>query len=508
MSADYLQPNQPDILEVISNLSSDEVFTPPNVANALLDLLPSPVWCNPNLRWLDAGCKTGVFPREITKRLMIGLSSEIPDEQSRLQHILKNMVFALAITDITSMMSRRTLYCSKDANSEHAVVRFETPEGNVWHKRVQHSFERGRCKECGGTSEQLEIEGRDNFAYGFIHADGRHKIEMEFAMEFDVIVGNPPYQMTGGGGGVNDTAIYQHFVQQAIALNPKFVSMIIPSRWMSSGRGLEEFRKSMLSSGHIRQLVDYPNTEDLFPGIQNKGGICFFLWERDSLGTCQVTLIRGTERFGPTIRTLNEYDVFVRDSRGLDPLRKVLGTKGEFVDKIASADTPFGLASNYADWKPRKSTNYSLRYFHLASSTRKWSYIQKEVVQKNSGDIRKWKVFAPLAGSDGGKTIPDQVLGLPEIASPPSVCSQTFRYFGPFESREEALSFESYFRTKFFRFMVALRKNSQNTYRDSYAWVPQQTWDRTWTDPELYKKYGFTQDEQEYIESMIKEMPS
>jgi site-specific DNA-methyltransferase (adenine-specific) len=503
----YRQPNQPDVLEVIANLSSNEVFTPPRVANNVLDLLPESVWKDPNLRWLDPGAKTGVFPREITKRLMVGLADEIPDESARLQHILGDMVFAFAITDMTAMMTRRSLYCSKDASSEIAASPLPTPEGNVWHQRIEHSYDaKGRCAECGGTKAQLELAGRDNFAYGFIHAEGRKQIIKETNMKFDVIVGNPPYQMTGGGGGINDTAIYQYFVEMAIELNPRYVSFIIPSRWMSSGRGLEKFRNNMLNDTRIRTIVDYPVTEELFPGIQNEGGVCYFLWDSDWRGPCSFTLVRDGVRQGPSSRILSNFDVLVRDSQALPILEKVRGKTSTFVNSIASADTPFGLASNYQAWKSSGTQSYTLRLYHLVGGKRTWSYVSRKAVAKNEKIINKWKVYVPLAR--GGKTIPDQVIGDPEIGGPNTVCSQTFRYIGPFESKAEASSFESYLRTRFFRFLASLRKNSQNTYPDTYAWIPIQTWDRTWTDAELYKKYGITKDEQDYIATMVKEMPA
>lgn len=217
MTDEIALPRQPDILEVIANLSNDAVFTPPRVANAVLDLLPPDVWADPSLRWLDPGAKTGVFPREIAKRLMVGLAQVMPDEKSRLEHILKNMVFAIATEELTGMMTRRSLYCSKDAKGTSSVVRMKTASGNVWRERVEHLYnEKGTCDECKGARAELEIAGRDNKAYGFIHADGRAQIAKEVDMRFDVIVGNPPYQMTGGGGGTNDTPLYNVFVDEAI----------------------------------------------------------------------------------------------------------------------------------------------------------------------------------------------------------------------------------------------------------------------------------------------------
>lgn len=505
MTVDYLQPRRPDILEVISNLSNDEVFTPPKVANSVLDLLPPDVWSDSTLRWLDPGCKTGIFSREITKRLMVGLADEFPDEAKRLEHILKNMVFAIAITELTGMISRRTLYCSKDASGEFSAVHFNNPNGNIWHERTDHSYNNeGRCVECKGSEAQLEIPGRDNYAYGFIHKNGREEIEKEMKMKFDVIVGNPPYQMSGGGGGTNDTPLYNLFVDQARSLNPRYISMIIPSRWMAGGRGLDEFRSSMLKDQRISHLVDFPDAGELFPGVDIEGGVCYFLWDREYNGACKVTLVRGSDRHGPLERDLSEYDIFIRDSRALDILHKVRKRKEPTLENMISGDTPFGLASNFTGYSNKESVGKIKLYMNLnGKRVEKW--IPLERVSKNMLLIDTWKVLLPKA--HGGQKLPDVVLGKPIIAPPPSVCTQTYLVAGPLDSDEAAQSLGSYVHTRFFRFLLSLRKITQDALRLTYSWVPQQTWDRTWTDAELYKKYGIIKDEQAYIESMIKEMP-
>jgi site-specific DNA-methyltransferase (adenine-specific) len=509
MSANYLSPNQPDILEVISNLSSDEVFTPPKVANAVLDLLPDELWRDPNLRWLDPGCKTGIFPREITKRLMVGLTEVIPNESARLEHILKNMVFALAITDLTSMMTRRTLYCSKDASSPFSVYKFATASGNVWHERVTHNFDpKGRCLECGGTSDQLEVAGRDNYAYGFIHSAGIASITKEIEMKFDVIVGNPPYQMDGGGGGTNATPLYDVFVQQAKVLNPSYIAMIIPSRWMAGGRGLEEFRAEMLTDQRIRKLVDFPNASELFPGVEIKGGVCYFLWDRNKSGTCEMTIVRGDERHGPEERNLGEFDVLVRDSRALSILRKVLKKNEASFSDLVSGDTPFGLASNFKGYRKGERKSGDIKLYLNEGGARVEKFMPGDEITKSSGIVQKWKVLVPKAGSDGGQKIPDSVIGIPFIAGPKSACTQTYLFVGPLDSKAAASSVHAYMQTKFVRFLVSLRKISQDAMKSVYTWVPQQNWDHDWSDLELYKKYGITKDEQTYIEMMIKEMLS
>ena len=503
MSAEYLQPNQPDILEVISNLSNDEVSTPPKVANALLDLLPKEVWSDPTLRWLDPGCKTGIFPREITKRLMVGLTQAIPDERSRLDHVLKKMVFVLAITDLTGMMARRTIYCSKDATTEFSAVHFASQSGNVWHQRVEHHFEKDRCVECGGSREQLEVPGHDNYAYGFIHADGRRAIEKEIDMKFDVIVGNPPYQMDSDGGN-RTMPIYNLFVDEAIKLNPRFISFVIPSRWMAGGLGLGEFRSGMLSDERIRKLVDFPKASEVFPGVEIKGGVCYFLWNRDEKGKCSVTTVRGDEVQGPVDRVLGEFDVFVRDARSLSILRKVLKEKEPSLSEIMSARTAFGVLSNFANYETKMKRGY-VKYYATSARGRIEAWINRAEATTNIDSIDKWKAMVPKAGSDGGQTLPDVVLGRPWIAEPPSICTQSFLFICA-DTHKEAKSIESYYRTRFLRFLVGVRKITQDTTRESYLWVPQQTWDRTWTDEELYKKYKITKAEQAYIEMMIKEM--
>lgn len=502
---------QPDILEVIANLSNNEVFTPPRVANAVLDLLPEHVWTDPNLRWLDPASKTGVFPREITRRLMVGLADAIPDESGRLRHILTKMVHAIAITDMTAMMSRRSLYCSKDASSAYASEPMKSPTGNVWFSRVEHAFNNaGRCSECGGSRVQLEVSGRDNHAYGLIHEDGRAKLQEAFEMKFDVVVGNPPYQMEADAEGKNVNALYDAFVDQARAFNPKFVAMIIPGRWLAGGRGLDEFRASMLSDKKIRHIVDYPNAKEIFPGVEIKGGVLYFLWDRDNSGDCMVTTMRGGQTFGPISRKLNEYDIFVRESRALPILKRVLTHSEPALSEIISTRDPFGpaLGSNFSGFRKGARKTGDIKLHMVVGGKRVEKWVAPDVVSRNHDLIDQWKLFVPKAGSDGGQKIPDVVLGRPIIGERNSICSPTYLVVGPFASLSAVESAFSYFQTRLLRFLVSLSKISQNSTQRNYLWVPQQSWDRTWTDSDLYDKYGITKEEQAYIESMVKEMPA
>ena len=275
-----LRGRNPDVLTCIANLSNDEVFTPPEFANRMLDTLTEAwaknngganIWMDSTVTFLDPFTKSGVFLREITTRLIAGLAAEIPDLQTRVDHILTRQVFGIAITTLTSLLARRSLYCSKRATGEHSVAKgFDGDDGNIWFERTEHSWDKGKCVFCGAPRTLFDREpGLENHAYAFIHTnDIRSRVVELFGadMQFDVIIGNPPYQMTGGAGGSSDSSIYHLFAQQAFELEPRFVSMVIPSRWMAGGRGLDDFRAEMLNGGHIRSLTDFPDSGTAFPG--------------------------------------------------------------------------------------------------------------------------------------------------------------------------------------------------------------------------------------------------
>lgn len=322
-------------------------------------------------------------------------------------------------------------------------------------------------------------------------------------MQFDVIIGNPPYQMTGGGGGTNDSPIYHLFVEQAIKLAPHFISMVIPSRWMAGGRGLDKFRKAMLGDRRMRELVDYPVASDVFSGVEIKAGVCYFLWAAAHEGECKVTTIRGGEILGPVQRKLAEWDVFVRDVRALSILRKVLDGGESSINTILTRDTTFGLASNFDGFHEKeRSDDVPLNY--IRRMKRSTGYIDRKEITKNAHLIDTWKVLVAKA-SHGGDTLPNQILGKPLISPSPSVCTQSFLLFH-IGSRKAAASLQSYYTTRFFRFLVSQRKITQDASHSTYIWVPIQKWDRTWTDDELYEKYDITKKEQAYIESQVREM--
>jgi site-specific DNA-methyltransferase (adenine-specific) len=494
----------PDVLSCLANLSNDEVFTPPGLANDILDLLPASIWRNPNVTFLDPVCKSGVFLREIAKRLDKGLETQFPDRQKRINHIFSNQIFGIPITELTSLLSRRSVYCSKHANSKYSVCNtFNDEQGNIRFQKLKHTWNNGKCIYCGASQEAYDRdETLETYAYNFIHTDNQENI---FKMKFDVIVGNPPYQL-GSDGGNRDIPIYNKFIEQAKKLNPKYLCMIIPSRWMASGLGLNEFRKEMLSDKRLSVIVDYPVANDVFVGVEIKGGVCYFLWDRDYNGNCKVTTIRNGEMIGQVERNLSEFDVFVRDGRSVEILKKILSFKESSIIDILSVDKEFGWTSNFSEYHPKKKDG-DIALYYIKNGKRNYGWYERKKVKKSEHLIDTWKVLIPKAGSDGGKKIPDVVLGKPLIAEYPAVCTQSYLFFYV-NSYEAAKSVESYYRTKFFRFLVSLRKLTQDATRSTYKWVPQQSWDKIWSDEMLYKKYKLNKSEIDFIESIIRSMDS
>ncbi len=416
--------HNPDILTCIANLSSDEVFTPPKVTNQVLDMLPNELWSNEKITFLDPVSKSGVFLREITKRLIDGLKSKIPNLEDRVEHILRNQVYGIGITELTSLISRRTLYFSKYANGKYSIVKFDDSQGNLIFFKSEHTWEGKSCRYCGVSKEMYERgDNLESYSYSFIHSENPEKL---FNMKFDVIVGNPPYQMNDGGGtGSSAVPLYHKFIQTSKKLNPRFLSMIIPSRWFSGGKGLDDFRDEMLSDSRIRKLIDYPLSSMCFPGVQIEGGVCYFLWDRDNHGKCEVKTIL-PEKESTMIRPLRENgsETFIRYNESISIFRKVKSKNEITIDRIISSRKPFGLPSTFNLMKKKPFDN-SIKIY----ANKKVGYITKQQVSKNIQWVKEFKVFITTAYGLG--SLPSQVINKPFIGLPNSCSTETYIMFGP-----------------------------------------------------------------------------
>lgn len=491
----------PDVLDCIANLSNDEVFTPPTLVNKVLDLLPIEVWSNPNLKWLDPSCKTGVFLREIAKRLWFGLADKIKDDNQRKEHIFKNMLYGIAITELTFLSSKRSLYYSKDANSENSVFQFKNNDGNIFYENIQHTFENNECKFCSIKIENLKdrnSETNELYAYNFIHKK-LNTIFKEENMKFDVIIGNPPYQTDDGGHGASASPLYHLFIENAKELNPKYLSMIIPARWYAGGKGLEGFRDTMLNDKRISKLVDFTDSKECFPGVDVKGGICYFLWDRDHNGKCLVTN-KNNEKETSIERDLNQYEIFVRFNSAISILNKVKNHNENNLSTVVSSRKPFGFPTNFMDYKKNKFNNST---FIFARGEQ--GFVDNNKILKNTNLIDKYKVLLTIAAEGDGK-FPNKIIGQPIVTEKGSCCTETYLVANSFDNLYEAKNFEQYLKTKFLRFLIALKKHTQHLTKDKFEFVPDLPMSSSWTDEILYRKYNLTQEEIDFIESMIKPM--
>lgn len=524
-----LRGRNPDVLTCIANLSNDEVFTPPEFANRMLDNLAEAwadshnganIWADKTVRFLDPSTKSGVFLREITSRLTKGLERKIPNLEERVDHILTRQVFGIGITHLTSLLARRSIYCSKHANGQHSVAKsFNNNAGNIWFERTEHTWANGKCTFCGASQSALDRGGElETHAYAFIHTDNiKARIAELFGgdMQFDVVIGNPPYQLDDGGFGKSAAPIYQLFVEQAKKLEPRYLSLVIPSRWFSGGKGLDEFREAMLTDNRVRSIEDYLSAADVFPGVGLKGGVCYFLWDRDHPGSCSVSTHFKDWPVSTTTRPLMECgaDVFIRFNEGLSILKKVVAVETGQTDSLAlpaekrfdglvSSRKPFALETTFKGRKTKRADDVLI---HQNGGT---GYISRNDIPSGTELIDKWKIYIGRAapGTGNRDTYPHRILSTPFIGEPGSICSETYLCIGPFASQAEAESALSYLTCRLTRLLVLLHKPSQDTTRKVYTFVPTQAWDRKWTDKDLYTKYGISQAEIEFIEKVVRPM--
>jgi Eco57I restriction endonuclease. len=561
----------PDVLDCLANLSNDEVFTPPIIVNQMLNQLPQEIFKSKETTFLDPFTKSGVFLREITKRLLEGqipnykqIADEIEritkeaiqdsvrngtldledneyeikardigdaaikahpeankylnfeiDLQDALDHILTKQVFGIAITELTSQLARRSLYCSKDASGHYSIcsdfginsdgnIRF-VPMKHKWNKVMNKNgtFPKGTvCAYCGAPAESLaRPDDYESHAYEFIHVE---KPEEIINMEFTVVCGNPPYQLEDEGNGKSAKPIYHLFVKQAKRLNPKYLLMIIPARWYSGGKGLNDFREEMLNDKSISTLVDYENYKDVFPSLGGlAGGVCYFLRDRTYNGKCNVinrtSIVKSSKK-----RNLNEFDTFIRSNDAISIVNKVLEwNKGNAtLSDVVSSRKPFGLPTNYTP----QDTGIPCQFIQRIGKR----YADIKDVDDSMGYLDKWKLLAPKAPIAGQTDFSNPVRiyyeSNTQIAKPGECCTESFIILGAFDTEKELLAYKSYIFTKTVRFLLLQTVVSQDITKKNFCFVPDLgEYDRTYTDEYLYELWGMSQDEIDQIESRIVE---
>ena len=490
----------PDILNCLANLSSDEVFTPPNIATKMLDLLPQELFSDPNAKFLDPFSKSGVFLREIAKRLLKGLESQIPDLQERIDHIMHHQLYGIGITELTAYISRRSLYCTARANSKHSVTHFPDEDGNIFFEEISHTWDKNRkCTYCGVNEKDFgdEIrEGLSKYAYPFIHNLNPYQ-----DMNFDVIIGNPPYQMSDGQeGGISASTIYHKFIQSAMKMNPRYLCMIVPSRWFAGGKGLDDFRDEMLSDRRLKEIHDFPNASDVFPGVKIGGGVNYFLWENGYQGDCLIKTYEKGVCISAMKRPLKEegLETLIRYNEAIPILRKVQAHQEKSFSELVSSRKPFGFPTNFKSYKKEYFPN-SIQIF----GNKYVGFINENIILKNKEWVNHHKVLISRLYTVA-ENFPELIINKPFVAEPNTCCTETYLVIGPFRDKERCENVISYMETRFFRFLVLLIKNTQDAPKRVYQFVPQQKFDKPWTDAELYEKYGLTEEEIAYIEKMVR----
>lgn len=459
------------------------------------DEITKEVFDNEDTRILEINSKTGLYPlyvaysvyrRKCEKYTRAELTLDLKNKLWN--DTIINNIFIICKTSMAKLITKRTLLGYKDGKiNAHAfddlVNQIENKKSNFITKVNNYEF----WNKKGDT------------------------------MKFNAIVGNPPYNIIDGGGGSSSKPIYNNFVEAAINIEPTNISMIIPSRWFSGGKGLDDFRNMMLNDKRIRVLHDYINSKECFKTVEIEGGVCYFLWTQNNEGTCKII----NHLTDGTIKEQNRYltdtkdiDVVIRDEESINILKKIKIKDSSSCSSIVWPRNAFKVTKGIENYFTEEKTD--MKILVRFDNTRQIKYLDKNYkIAKNEKIASKYKLFVSKAdGAAGqlGNPIPARIIGKAEFGDRNTICTETFLVFGPFETKEEMINANKYLKTKFARFLIGIRKN-KNMTADTYKFVPIQEFtnksDIDWTknikeiDEQLYKKYNLKEKEIKYIEHMI-----
>ena len=483
-------------VQKFGKLGESEVITPKNICEDMVGLIPDEGFIHAirdGHKILDIAGKAGEFALAVYERMLaFGCdeaairSSICTIPTSGITYEFTRMVYEILDLDVSCLADKFTAYDLLDVKGEDQKIDYEKIAALLTQAKPFNTI----------TLHDTVAEGDEK-------------------VKFDVVVGNPPYQLKGGSGGTNDAPIYQHYVEAAQTMKPEYATLIMPSKWFTAGREnlLGDFRKHMLENHSIQKMVVHSDFRDLFPSVNIKGGLCYYLYNAGYSGDCSYKLVQSGQEL-TTMRRLDEYDILIQNSRLADLVKKISdqvepGT-GTVAD-IISSDTPFGIPTNPATSKKnpyrifdRKTADHNVKLYYLDRAVRKTAFVRKTDITKNAQDIEKCKVLIPKAYG-AGEDFPHQVVGQPEFAGNNSVCSQTYLY-APFDNENAAQNFITYLKTKLFRILALACRISQELPNKTYRFVPLQDFSKPWTDAELYAKYHLTPDEIAFVEETIKPM--
>ena len=542
-----------DILSLFEALNSHEVFTPPRVARQMLDLLPSGIWSDPSIKILDPCTKSGVFLREAFYRLFTQLDGkglyetengdiyDLDDKQQRINHILENMLFGIATSELTSYVARRTLYGVMRANSDKqlsAIEAFEQSSNfHQWTEREKYNFiGRNKFNEyfdhnlfCTPEYEGFEQEGNifypndevkklvmeeDDYEiedkyFPFIEENTKHKKILDIRsgkMKFDVIIGNPPYQKETGGFGKQAKPIYNLFIELAIKLNPNYITMITPSRWFSGGMGLSSFRAMMMSDKRLSSITDFPNSKDCFPGVSISGGVNYFLWNKLHNDCCSFTSMRNNSATFFKMK-LDDYGVIVRYKESKEIIDAIKSNGFSSFSSLVSPINAFDLSSSFRG--SESSTGNDVKILH----SKGYGFMsRKDFNSKNLSNklIDKYKVVVSRTvaehANEPSKSGTFKVLAKTLILPPETACTHSYLVVASFDNMSEAESCLSFLQTKFVRFLILQTLTGIDLSSSKFEFVPCVKFDKEFLDVDLYKKYNLTEDSINHIEGMVRAM--